>query len=99
MSDFALSLEEMVNDKQEPRVTFVLTRGEQEVLRRDARAFSEDDMIAVSNELTEAASLSQIDVDQYIAELIEPVRIRWLRSRERPDENQAERPQGFPPRY
>src|SRR3954468_8036232 len=100
MNDFALRIEELSKGTEEPQVTFVLSRGEKEVLRREARVFSEDDMIAASNELTGAGKVDQTDLEQYMAELIEPVRIKWLRNREAgPDENQAERPQAAMPRY
>jgi hypothetical protein len=82
MNGFALNVQELSNGNDEPQVTFILTRGGDEVLRRDARVFSEDDMIAASNELTVAGALPQADMDQAIAEAIEPVRIKWLRSRE-----------------
>src|SRR4051794_13374081 len=100
MSDFALNMQETPDDTDEPQATFILTDGEREVFRREARVFSGEDLIAVSDEVTRVGGLSQSDVDQYLAELIEPVRIKWLRSRERqPDEVPAEGPQGGVPRY
>src|SRR4051794_24363664 len=101
MNAFALSVEKQAVVNEEPRVTFVLTKGGEEVLRREARAFSEDDLIAAGDELTRAGGLSPADVDQYLAELIEPVRGQWLRSRDQaPDEEgTAEGPQAALPRY
>jgi len=82
MNDFALNIEQVANDNAEPQVTFILTMSSEEVLRRDARVFSEDDMIAVSNQVTQASNLNPTDVDQTVAELIQPIRIKWLRSQE-----------------
>jgi hypothetical protein len=67
-----------------------MTRGGEEVFRRDARVFSEDDQVAANNEVTRTGGLNPADADQRIAELIEPIRGRWLRARDRrPDENVA----------
>src|SRR5262249_24077445 len=44
---------------------------------------SEEDMIAASNELAARGNLNNADVDQKISSLIEPIRIRWLRERDR----------------
>ena len=70
----------------DPKVTLVLTRGDEELLRREARVFSEDDMIASSNDMVRVANLNPADADQALAELIEPIRIRWLRARDQRDE-------------
>ncbi len=75
MNEFTLSLEEPINAGNEPHVTLILKRGNDEVVRRDALVFSEDELIAASNELTSAGDLNAADVDQYLAELIEPIRI------------------------
>jgi hypothetical protein len=57
-------------------------------------------MIAASNELTRTGNLSPADVDQSLAELIEPIRIKWLRSRDGgPDQNTAEAGQPAVSRY
>jgi hypothetical protein len=101
MNEFALGIDERAIDTEEPRATFILTRGDEEVLRREARVFSEDDMIATSNEVTRAGNLNSADVDQYLAELIEPIRIKWLRARDRrPGEEAAQAPPAVVlPRY
>src|SRR5262249_15401550 len=79
---------------------FIMTRGNEEILRQDARVFSEDDIIAASDELRRVSNLNATDVDQSIAELIEPIRNMWLRSQDRaPEENTTERPQAVMPRY
>jgi hypothetical protein len=100
MNEFALDVLETNNDPAEPTVTFILARGDEEVLRREARVFSEDDLIGVSDEITDAGGLRQTDVDQYLAELIEPIRIKWLRAQDRrPEEDAAQGPQAAVPRY
>src|SRR4051812_26106860 len=100
MNGFALSVEDVVSDKNEPQIAFILKRGDEVVLRRQARVFSEDDVIAVSDEMTGFGKLDQADVDQYMAELIEPIRIKWLRDRDlKADGGVAEGPQAAMPRY
>jgi hypothetical protein len=100
MNDTALNVIELTNGDNEPQVTFILTRGGEELLRSDARVFSEDDMISASNEVTRAGNLNLTDVEQSLAELIEPIRIKWLRSQDRqPDENAVEGAQAVVPRY
>jgi hypothetical protein len=103
-----LKIEEIDSDNAEPRVSFVLMQGEKEVLRRDARVFCEDDIIYASNQIVKAGDLNSTDVDQYMAELVESIRNKWLRSREQPQaENagtEAENPKkeeinAVPPRY
>jgi hypothetical protein len=100
MNDFALNLEEMGIGGDEPRAALVLSRGGDEVLRREVRVFSEDDMIAASNDVAAGSTVPQADIDQAFAELIEPVRNKWLRARDgQPAEESAEGPQAAVARY
>jgi hypothetical protein len=98
MNEFDLIHEELESGEPEPQVAMILNRRGKQVFRREVRVFSEDDMIAASNEMTEAGGLPQMQIDQMIAELIEPIRIKWLRSRDRrPDEKPAKGPQAQVP--
>src|SRR5262249_34851785 len=100
MNDCDLSLQELDNESGEPRIALILRRGGQVVLRQEARVFSEDDIIAAGNALAGAGPVPQVDIDQGIAGLIEPIRIKWLRTQDRqPDNNPAEGPQAAVPRY
>jgi hypothetical protein len=93
MNSFALNIDDLTNGDAEPRAALILAQDGEEQLRREIRIFSEDDVIAASNAMTGASGLSQVDVDQAIAETIEPIRIKWLRTRDRqPDETAAEEP-------
>jgi hypothetical protein len=67
---------ELVNGQA--AIPVILTNGESELLRRTARVFSTDDMVAVSNDIVRVGQLRSEDVDQYLAELVEPVRKRLL---------------------
>jgi hypothetical protein len=82
IAELKLNLIELPDSNDDPMVALVLTRDDEEVLRREARVFSEDDMIATSNEIVRVANLNPADADQALAELIEPIRIRWLRARD-----------------
>jgi len=99
MYDFALNIDELVGGTDEPRAAVILNRDQQVILRREVRVLSEDDLIAVSNEIA-ATGLSSVDVDQAMAELVEPIRIKWLGSLE---DSQGEKPaqdqgaEGAPP--
>jgi hypothetical protein len=83
-------------------IPVILTNGESELLRRTARVFSTDDMVAVSNDIVRVGQLRSEDVDQYLAELVEPVRKRLLEAATgndggSPPEATSEQPQA--PRY
>jgi hypothetical protein len=104
MNDIELTLQEVGNESGEPQVALVFARGGEEVRRCEVRVFSEDDIIAASNEMTGAGTIPQVDIDQAIAELIEPIRIKWLRSRDQQPERKSEEkplegPQVAVPRY
>ncbi len=71
-----------VLDGNEPRVILGLYRGGEETLRKEARLFSEEDMIEASKKIVRVSQLNQTDVDQGLAELVEPIRINWLRDRD-----------------
>ncbi len=101
MNEFSLNVEERSTDSDEPRVDITLKRNGEEILRRDARIFSEDDIIVTSNAMRDAGDLSLTDVEQGMAELIEPIRTKWLRGREQhqPEDKTAEGTQEASPRY
>lgn len=82
MNDFDLSYTEWTDGNNQPQVTVMLKRNEEELVRRDARVFCEDDVIAISNELVGTGALNATDADQRLAELFEPLRTKWLRSRD-----------------
>ena len=90
-TELKLNVIELPNCNDDPKVTLVLTKGDEELLRREARVFSEDDMIASSNDMVRVANLNPADADQALAELIEPIRIRWLRARDQRDERTGPR--------
>ena len=81
---FSLKFEEIVTESQGPVGTLVLREDGQEFARRRTRMFDEDEIIAASDALSGEAGFSRMDMDQAIAEEIEPKRIEWLRAREQP---------------
>jgi hypothetical protein len=100
MNDIVLKVVEKESVGSDPEVTLVLTCGDEEVLRRDARLFSEDDFVAACNEITRVSGFSQPDMDQQVTELIESLRKKRLQKQEpKPEENGSEEPEGIVPRY
>lgn len=98
--DYRLDVEELDDGNTEPRVALVLRKGDQEVLRVDARLFSTEDMVAASERITDVSKLNSADVDQVLAALIEPIRKRHLRDRDKvPPENDGMQEPGVLPPY
>ena len=59
MNECKLKLEELSNPSGEPEVALVLNRGGDELVRRVVRVFSEDDIIAASNDMAAAGTVRQ----------------------------------------
>ncbi|MBM4072795.1 MAG: hypothetical protein FJ271_28290 [Planctomycetes bacterium] len=91
MKTFEILAQDIESDG-EPKIRVVLKRDGEEVLRREARVFSEDDMIQASNAIVGVGTMSQTDVDQTLASLIEPIRIKWLRSQDQRENGGPEQP-------
>src|SRR5262245_39750835 len=96
ISDLSLSLGDLDSSGSDPRVPVVLKRGERVVLSRTVRLFSPDDIVGVGNELVRDWNLEQADVDQALAELVQPARVQVLREREG-DGGGSEEPAETPP--
>src|SRR5947209_13553209 len=104
MSEFAIDVQEWKDDPNDPQVTFVLQCDGQDVLRKEARILSEEDIIAASDAIVRASNGNGADIDQWIAQTIEPIRIRWLRERDAADQEpapnqKAQTAREIPPRY
>jgi|SRR5579884_1582073 len=88
MSGLTLRGGEVVKVDGEERLTVTLNNGDEDVLSREVRLFSEDDMVAVSDEIVRQGKLDRADVDQNLAQIVQQERVRVLREREREGEGE-----------
>src|SRR6266581_4302865 len=76
-----LTVDEILIDGEDPQATLVLMDGDQEVFRKPIFVLSEDDIIAASNDLVRFG-IGASDADQALAEMIRPIRVKWIRKQE-----------------